>query len=84
MIVGYLGKKAYVPPYTPKATVDGESMDDKVRVSSTGLSRSLVIEPVKKASKTTYKDLNTILKTASTNPLKGLDKTTLKTALNIP
>jgi len=43
------GKKAYVPPYTPKATVGADTKDDKVKVSSSGLSRSLVIEPVKKA-----------------------------------
>ena len=43
------GKKAYVPPYTPKATVGSDTKDDKVKVSSSGLSRSLVIEPVKKA-----------------------------------
>jgi len=42
------GKKAYVPPYTPKATTAADSRDDKVKVSSSGLSRSLVIEPVKK------------------------------------
>lgn len=47
------GKKAYVPPYTPKATTGSDTKDDKVKVSSSGLSRSLVIEPVKKTGQQT-------------------------------
>jgi hypothetical protein len=38
------GKKAYVPPYTPKAS---GSTSDKVKLSSSGFSRSLVVPEVK-------------------------------------
>jgi len=79
------GKKAYVPPYTPKATTCEESRDDKVKVSSSGLSRSLVIEPVKKNGQQTKNNTTTAKATAnrSTSQTKETNNATKNNIINV-